>query len=106
MGGVCFIVQEIKWGLLFVKKMWTLPPQNETKLNQTLLCFFILLVTYLGGGCVRTHALPSLPTDMVRVRAKAGARLVSRLDHMSRCLTISAKCFVYASARLYRRRRH
>jgi len=27
--------QEIKWRVV---KKWTLPPQNETKLNQTLLC--------------------------------------------------------------------
>jgi len=30
-------MQEIKWVGCFCKKKWTLPPQNETKLNQTLL---------------------------------------------------------------------
>jgi len=35
--------QEMKLGGAFCKKKWTLPPQNETKLNQTLL-FYILLI--------------------------------------------------------------
>jgi len=52
-----FFVQEMKWGeVLFVKK-WTLPPQNEMKLNQTLLFYFTF---YLLGG-VRTH--PTHPPD-------------------------------------------
>ena len=38
-----------------------LSPQNETKLNQTLL--FILHFTYLGG--VRTHPTHPLPTGLV-----------------------------------------
>jgi len=56
MVGVLF-VQEIKWwGVLFVKK-WTSPPQNETKLNQTLL--FILNFTYLGVRTYPTHPPPA-----------------------------------------------
>jgi len=47
-----FFVQEMKWlGVLFVKK-WTVPPQNETKMNQTLL--FILHFTYWGAPPVPT----------------------------------------------------
>ena len=39
-------------------KTWTLSPQNETKLNQTLL-FYILLI-----GGVRTHPTHPLPTGL------------------------------------------
>ena len=43
-------------GCFFVKKV-DLPPQNETKLNQTLL--FILHFTYLGGGAYAPNAPPA-----------------------------------------------
>jgi len=48
--------QEMKLGggVHFVKKKWTLPTQNETKLNQTLLFYFTF---HLFGGCVRTTCL-------------------------------------------------
>jgi len=54
------VVPKMRWGLLFVKKVDLIPPQNETKLNQTLLLFYILLI---WGGCIRTQRTP-LPTGM------------------------------------------
>jgi len=59
--------QNIKWGEgVFCRKKWTFPPQNEMKLNQTLLCNFAGLIFYftfyLFGGGVRTHPTYPLPT--------------------------------------------
>jgi len=41
---------------VFCKKKWTLPPQNETKLNQTLLFYFTF---YLFGGAYSPNAPPA-----------------------------------------------
>jgi len=51
--------QEMKWGgVFFCKKKWTLPPQNETKLNQTL--FFNFTFYSLGRGAYAPNAPPCL----------------------------------------------
>jgi len=80
--------QEIKWrGCFFVNK-WTFPPQNETKLNQTLLCtlhtsYAIITVCEVVNQCF----FSSYRSGVVNVKQLVNCNIVSLESVFFRCLT-------------------